>query len=124
MTAMDEPPTDLRPTGITHDRQGHQLLIAWNDGHESVYPLDVLRAICPCVSCRGGHDKMGPQHEPDILTLTPTHSYELRDMQLVGHYALQLWWDDGHNSGIYTWSLLRRNCACDACLAGRAARSG
>jgi DUF971 family protein len=29
-------------------------------------------------------------------------------MELVGNYALQLWWDDGHNTGIYTWDYLRR----------------
>ena len=120
---MTESQSQLIPTGITHDRQQHQLRITWNDGHESVYPLDVLREICPCVTCRGGHEKMGQQHEPDIFTLTPTTSYELQDMQLVGNYALQLWWSDGHNSGIYAWPFLRRNCACDRCMAERSERS-
>lgn len=109
-----------RPTNITHNRQQRQLVITWSDGHESVYDLDVLREICPCVTCRGGHDKMGAEHDPDVLTLTPSQSYELRDMELVGNYALQLHWSDGHNTGIYAWEFLRRNCACDECVGEKA----
>ena len=119
---MTETHHQISPTGITHDRKQRKLSITWSDRHESVYPLDVLREICPCVTCRGGHEKMGPEHDPDILTLTPSRSYELQDMQLVGNYALQLSWDDGHDSGIYTWQYLRRMCACDACQAERASR--
>lgn len=110
---------EVKPTGITHDRKERTLLITWNDGHESVYPLDILREICPCVECRGGHERMGAEHDPDLLTLKPARSYELKDLQLVGNYALQLFWDDGHSSGIYSWQYLRRMCPCDQCTAGR-----
>jgi DUF971 family protein len=96
------------PTGVTHDRNQRRLLISWRDGHETAYDLDLLREICPCVTCRGGHEFMGPAHDPDVLTLTPARSYELEKMELVGNYAIQLWWDDGHNTGIYTWDYLRR----------------
>lgn len=109
------------PSGITHDRQKRELRITWKDGHESVYPLDILRELCPCVVCRGGHDKMGAEHDPDVLSLTPARSYSLTDLQLAGNYALQLEWDDGHDSGIYTFEYLRRNCLCDACMAERQA---
>jgi DUF971 family protein len=114
---MTESQDRTTPTGVTHDRNQRALLISWRDGHESIFELDVLREICPCVTCRGGHDKMGPEHSPDILTLTPANSYELQDMQLVGNYALQLTWHDGHDSGIYTWEYLRDMCSCEVCLA-------
>lgn len=115
---MSELNDQTTPTGVTHDRKQHTVTITWRDGHESVFDLDVLRAICPCVMCRGGHDKMGPEHDPDLLTLVPASTYELQDMQLVGNYALQLQWVDGHNSGIYTWEYLRRMCPCEECTAG------
>ena len=109
-----------RPTGVVHNREEKKLLISWNDGHESQFELDLLREICPCVECRGGHGKMGASHDPDVLTLTPTRSHEVRDLQLIGNYALQFWWDDNHNSGIYTWEYLRRMCTCELCNVERA----
>ena len=116
---MTENQDRTTPTGVTHDRNERTVSITWRDGHASVFQLDVLREICPCVTCRGGHDRMGPEHDPDILTLTPARAYSLQDMQLVGNYALQFWWDDGHSSGIYTWEYLRRMCPCEVCRVER-----
>lgn len=112
-------PDKLRPSDITVDRQAHEVRIAWNDGHASVYPLDALREACPCAECRGGHDRMGPEFDPDLISLTPARSYEVRDVQLVGKYAVQFTWSDGHDAGIYTWKYLRRICPCEACEAAR-----
>ena len=70
-----------------------------------------LREACPCVECRGGHEYMGREHEPDnILTLTPARSSTITGLDLVGNYALQPTWDDGHHVGIYTWDYLLRLC--------------
>jgi DUF971 family protein len=41
------------------------------------------------------------------------------DLQIIGNYALQIFWDDGHNAGIYTWDYLNRICPCPACTAAR-----
>jgi len=68
------------------------------------------RAACAwrSVECRGGHAKMGMEHAPeDILELTPRRSYAITGMSAVGNYAVQPSWDDGHNTGIYTWEYLR-----------------
>lgn len=102
---------DLRPTNITLDRtQGH-LTIEWSTGQTCVYPLSHLREACPCVECRGGHHNMGMQNAPkDILSLTPARSYKAERLELVGNYALQFFWDDGHHTGIYTWELLYHLC--------------
>ncbi len=37
------------------------------------------------------------------------------DVKPVGRYALNFVWSDGHDSGIYTYSLLRELCPCQAC---------
>ncbi len=99
------------PTNITLNRDDHYLEVAWSDGTTCRYPLDGLREACPCVECRGGHEFMGREHDPDnILTLTPMRSYKVQELKLVGNYALQPIWDDGHSTGIYAWSYLRKLC--------------
>ncbi|NIR47705.1 DUF971 domain-containing protein, partial [candidate division KSB1 bacterium] len=40
---------------------------------------------------------------------------ELREAQVVGRYALQFSWSDGHTEGIYSFDYLRRLCQCDQC---------
>ena len=101
----------LKPKNINVDKTVGELVIAWSDGLTCRYPLAHLREACPCVECRGGHENMGRQNDPDdLLTLTPKRSYKIDDAQLVGNYALQFFWDDGHHTGIYTWEYLRRLC--------------
>ena len=101
----------MRPSGITLNRQAHYLEIQWDDGAVCQYPLSELREACPCVECRGGHQFMGAAHDPDsLLELKPARSYMITDLDMVGNYALQPTWDDGHSTGIYTWDYLRRLC--------------
>jgi DUF971 family protein len=111
-----------KPASITLNRETRQLLITWVDQHVSPYPLDELREACPCAVCRGGHSRMGPEFDPNLIELQPARSYEAQDMQLVGNYALQFAWSDGHTSGIYTWDYLRRICPCPICQADRLAK--
>lgn len=99
----------LRPRKISASRSKGLLLIDWEDGHHSEYPLAGLRAACPCAECRGGHEQMGKRGSPEMLEipLATTGSTELDRMEGVGNYALQLVWKDGHRYGIYTWEYLR-----------------
>lgn len=107
---MNQPST-LRPTKIDVNQSEGYLLISWNDGAECVYPLSHLREACPCVECRGGHENMGKAFAPDnILKLTPARSYKLEAIGMVGNYAIQPLWDDGHETGIYSWDYLRHIC--------------
>jgi DUF971 family protein len=90
------------------------LLIDWDDSHHSAYPLAGLRAACPCAECRGGHENMGLPGSPDMLQwpLSPSRSGELESLEIVGSYALQPIWKDGHRYGLYAWDLLRQLCPC------------
>lgn len=47
-----------------------------------------------------------------MLPLSPVQSGELESLEVVGNYALQLIWADGHSYGIYSWELLRQLCPC------------
>lgn len=104
----------LEPVKFAVSRKRGLLLIEWSDGHESELPLAGLRAACPCAECRGGHANMGGPGSPDMLMLplSPVQSTELQNLEIVGNYALQLVWGDGHAYGIYSWELLRQLCPC------------
>jgi len=85
---------------------GDELAIVWSDGAESYLPLEQLRRACPCAACGGEPDVLGHVIRPDV-TYTPS-SFELRGWGMVGGYAVQPRWADGHDSGLYTFPFLRR----------------
>lgn len=104
------------PTAISVQRSGRSVDIAWADGHHSSYPFALLRWACPCAHCRG---EMG---RPGVLAatvaLTPAQE-SLVDLQLVGRYAVQPRWADGHETGLYTFEDLRAICPCPQCAQAR-----
>ena len=88
---------------------GDELAIAWNDGAESFLQLDFLRRACPCAACGGEPDVLGNIERPDV-TYTPL-SFSLRGFQVIGGYAVQPSWADGHGTGLYTFPYLQRLAA-------------
>ena len=94
----------LLPTSIQHI--GEELAISWNDESETFIRLVDLRRACPCAVCGGEPDVLGNIDRPEV-TYTPA-SFELRGWQLVGGYALQPTWGDGHGTGLYSFAFLRR----------------
>lgn len=107
----------LRPASITANRETSQMTIIWNDGHESTYPFSLLRHACPCAECRGGHDNMSAEPDPNVflLPLEDSNATRLRNVEAVGAYALTIEWEDGHHYGIYNWNYLRKLCPCSEC---------
>lgn len=106
----------LKPTGIKINKQDSQLFLSWNDGHESRYTFSLLRNACPCAECRG-HANMSPTPDPNVFSLPEEESPRttLEDVEVVGSYALTIYWEDGHQYGIYNWNYLRALCPCDQC---------
>ena len=101
---MTDMPARLLPTSIQHI--GEELAISWNDGSETFLRLADLRRACPCAACGGEPDVLGNIERPEV-TYTPA-SFELRGYQLVGGYALQPTWGDGHGTGLYSFAFLKR----------------
>ena len=99
--------SSVRPTAVTADKNQRLLIIKWEDGVESRLPYAGLRAECPCVECKGGHDSMGTPPNLDVIRNTPNDGVVIEKIDTMGSYALQILWSDGHDSGIYTWSYLR-----------------
>ena len=94
----------LEPTDI--QQIGNELAIHWNDGTESYFDLELLRRACPCAACGGEPDVLGNVLRPHV-TYTEK-SFQLSGFDLVGGYALQPRWQDGHSTGIYSFTYLRR----------------
>jgi len=81
----------------------------WSDGLQTKLPLFGLRKNCPCVECRGGHDRMGT-YELQLFFVDPLREYRILKAEVVGNHALKIHWDDGHTTGMYRWELLRSLC--------------
>ncbi len=78
--------------------------ITWEDGTHGTYTGEQLRWACPCAECRGEGGSAGRLSR--VNTLSPTE-LRISDVTLVGQYALQIAFESGHATGIYTFSLLR-----------------
>ena len=107
----------LKPVGITADRQKRIMTVNWNDGHMSEIPFTLLRNACPCAECRGGHENMGADPEPELFQVTEedTPATRLENVEAVGTYGITPVWEDGHHYGIYSWNFLRKLCPCPDC---------
>ncbi len=92
-------PLNIQPIGA-------ELAIAWSDGVESYLPLEALRRACPCAACGGEPDVMGHVVRPTVSYTAA--SFELRGFAVVGGYAVQPAWADGHGTGLYSFPYLRR----------------
>ncbi len=107
------------PSQIVLEKSTGTLSIEWSNGRTCCYPVGPLRVACPCAECRGGHEKMGRQYDPEtLLDLVPAQTYTVEKVELVGNYALQFFWNDGHHTGIYTWDYLYRLCPAEEKDAG------
>jgi DUF971 family protein len=91
------------------------ITVEWKDGHHSEYQLQYLRDRCPCANCGSrGH---GQQAQPTIPGALPMFKPrpKIQDVEPIGHYALRLYWSDGHSTGIYSYDYLRSICPCEEC---------
>ena len=97
----------LEPKNI--QQIGNELAIQWNDGSESYLGLELLRRACPCAACGGEPDVLGNISRPHVSY--SDDSFVLTSFDLVGGYAVQPHWRDGHETGIYSFQYLRRLAA-------------
>ena len=102
----------MRPTKVKQ-ASATELHIEWDDGHKGIHAMRTLRKYCPCASCK---TEIESREGAVMLPILTPGQYELRDVQTVGNYALQLTWGDGHKTGIYTFDYLRHLCECEECM--------
>lgn len=84
------------PTEIKLHKQSKILEITFNDGRRFNLPFEYLRVFSPSAEVRG--------HGPGQEVLQVGKKYvDITHIEPVGQYAVCLFFDDGHNSGIYSW---------------------
>lgn len=87
------------PTEITAHQSSRKLEIAFDDGARYTLPFEFLRVYSPSAEVRG--------HGPGQETLqVGKRNVGITDIQPSGSYGVKLVYDDGHDSGIYTWAYL------------------
>jgi DUF971 family protein len=104
--------------------EGTGVEIEWRDGHSSSWTFRWLRDACPCATCHDERDKAGRKPGdamPKAQALLQLYEAPPRPVEVtpVGKYALKFKWNDGHETGIYSWDYLRRVCQCVECAAAR-----
>jgi DUF971 family protein len=97
---------------------GRELALAWGDGHESYLGFDELRTSCPCAVCRGHHGiGTGPPDPLRVVKAPLAGQVNIKALNPVGAYAVQIVWSDGHDTGIHSFESLRQACHCAECQA-------
>jgi prepilin-type processing-associated H-X9-DG protein len=129
-------PIDARrkPASVkVHVSSGKGVDITWADGHASHYDFAYLRQECPCAMCNDERQKKAQGQEkdqqlkkenparaaaaPPSSPLLPLYKPKLaaKSAHAVGNYALQIDFNDGHATGIYSFDFLRTICPCEDC---------
>lgn len=90
----------MRPTSIKLRTKSRVLEVAFEDGLRFELPFEYLRVYSPSAEVRG--------HGPGQETLQlGKHDVGIRAVEPVGNYAIKLVFDDGHDTGLYSWTYLR-----------------
>lgn len=87
------------PTNIKSRTKSRVLEVSFDDGSVFELPYEYLRVFSPSAEVRG--------HGPGQETLQlGKHEVVITQVEPVGNYAVKLVFDDGHNTGLYTWAYL------------------
>lgn len=88
------------PSGIRLRRRSRLLELSWPDGVVHELPCELLRVYSPSAEVRG-------HGAGERILQTGKKDVNVTAVEAVGNYAIKLVFDDGHDTGIYTWEFLR-----------------
>jgi DUF971 family protein len=88
------------PTEIRLRSKSRLLQVSFADGVQYELPFEFLRVNSPSAEVQGH----GPGQK---VTVTGKENVLIKAVEPVGHYAVKLVFDDGHDSGLFTWKYLR-----------------
>jgi DUF971 family protein len=102
-----------------HVSTGAGMDITWADGHQSHYDFAYLREECPCATC---NDERGKKHAFAAVASSSSAVLPMfkpkpraKSAIVMGNYAVQINFSDGHSTGIYSYDHLRSICPCTEC---------
>ncbi len=87
------------PIEIKLRKTSRLLVVQYDDGKSFDFPFEYLRVFSPSAEVQG--------HGPGQGTLqTGKEDVQVKSVDPIGHYAVRLVFDDGHDTGLYTWKYL------------------
>ncbi|MBK6704122.1 MAG: DUF971 domain-containing protein [Caulobacteraceae bacterium] len=87
------------PTDLVFDREAKALMIAFDDGETFEIPFELLRVESPSAENKGHGGNVPPP-------VTGKANVNVVSADAVGRYAVRISFDDGHDTGLYSWDLL------------------
>ncbi len=94
---------DPRPVDVALHTRSRELELNYGDGESYRLSCEFLRVLSPSAEVKGH----GPGQE---VLQTGKQNVAITAIRPVGNYALQLVFDDGHDSGLFSWDYLYRLC--------------
>jgi DUF971 family protein len=98
---MSDAATRPWPIALKVKRAARTLEISFDDGAHFSLPAEYLRVMTPSALDRG--HGAGPGR-----TVAGKRQVGVKDAQAIGRYAVRLVFDDGHDTGLYSWDELHR----------------
>ena len=98
---MSAPAVRPWPEDIRVRREARTLEIVFDDGSRFSLPAEYLRVMTPSAEDRGHGGGPG-------RTVPGKKMVGIRDVRAVGRYAVRIDFDDGHDTGLYSWDELYR----------------
>ena len=89
------------PSDLTFQKSAKRLEIRFEDGHAFSIPYELLRVESPSAQVQG-------HSSADKKIITGKADVSVVSAEAVGRYAVKIAFDDGHDSGIFTWEWLYR----------------
>ncbi len=89
---------NARPTEIKLRKSARELVVSFDDGKVFALPFEYLRVFSPSAEVRG--------HGGPMMLVINKQDVQITRVEPVGNYAVRLVFDDGHDSGLYSWKLL------------------
>lgn len=96
---MTEPQSSAWPTEIKLSQDKRTLQVTFDTGKSFSLPAELLRVMSPSAEVQG--------HSADQRVTVPGKRWVgIRDVRMIGNYAVQIVFDDGHDTGFYRWHYL------------------
>jgi DUF971 family protein len=92
--------SDTWPSELKVSTDRRLLTVSFNDGFVAQLPAEMLRVLSPSAEVQGH----GPGQK---VTVPGKRNVTIKSMTPTGNYAVRIGFDDGHDTGIFTWIYLR-----------------
>ena len=96
---MSDPATEVWPTEIKLSHDKRTVHVAFDNGDNFALAAELLRVMSPSAEVQG-------HSVNQRVTVASKRNVAIKDLRMIGNYAVQIVFDDGHDTGFYRWIYL------------------